>query len=147
MQSTTKKQRGNKDNNNSDQPRTNGPSVRFQDPNPENQPPKPRDQKTAIPRSSTFGSISDQTVKQKLRRLESEIEVNIKTKLNSIYKNGSSLYYRIAPDQAPRGTAQNDSEAPGVTLDATMEFLEQRGVEVRIGEIERRISGEGSETS
>lgn len=34
-----------------------------------------------------------------------------------------------------------------MTLDATMEFLEQRGVWVRIEEIERRISGEGSETS
>jgi hypothetical protein len=142
----TTNKRSRLDNENDDPPPpTEGPSVRFQETSLPEQLPKPGDRKSAMARNNTFGSINDRRVKQKLRRLETDIEVDIKSKLNNIYPNGSSLYYRLAPEQAPQGTAQNDSSAPGLTLDATMEFLEQPQVEIRIDEIERRISSSESE--
>ena len=97
------------------------------------------DKKQQLGRNNTFGSIKDRTVAKKLRRRETEIEQDIKKKLNAIYQGSGELYYRLAPDHAPQGTAQNDSSAPDVTLDATLRFLEQPVIEIRIDEIVQRI--------
>jgi hypothetical protein len=93
----------------------------------------------SLARNSTFGSISDRGVKQKLRNLETGIEDDIKAKLNHFYP-GEELYYRLAPDQAPLGTAQNDATAPGVALDATLKYLKMRDVGDRVNDIGERIS-------
>jgi hypothetical protein len=97
------------------------------------------EKKQQLARNNTFGSIEDRTVAKKLRRRETEIEQDIKTKLNAIYQGGGELYYRLAPDHAPPGTARNDSSAPGVTLDATLKFLKQPIIEIRIDEIANRM--------
>jgi hypothetical protein len=97
------------------------------------------DKKQQLTRNNTFGSIKDRTVAKKLRRRETEIEQDIKKKLGAIYQGGGELYYRLAPDHAPQGTARNDSSAPGVTLDAILRFLKQPVIEIRISEIAQRM--------
>jgi len=101
-----------------------------------------RSTKSQIPsltRNSTFGSISDQSLRQELLKLEENIEEDIKAKLNHFYP-GQELYYRLGPEQAPLGTAQNDATAPGVALDATLKYLKMRKVGDRVDEIGGRIS-------
>lgn len=97
------------------------------------------EKKQLLARSNTFGSIKDRTVAKKLRRRETEIEQDIKKKLDAIYQGGGELYYRLAPDHAPQGTARNDSSAPGVTMDATLRFLSEPVIEIRIDEIANRM--------
>jgi hypothetical protein len=92
-----------------------------------------------LPRCNTFGSVRDRPVSQKLKRRETEIEEDIKSKLNKIYPGGGELYYRLAPDHAPQGTARNDSSAPGLTLDATLKFLKQAVIQIRIDEIAQKM--------
>lgn len=99
----------------------------------------PGDKKQQLVRNNTFGSIKGRTVAKKLRRRETEIEQDIKKKLNAIYQGGGELYYRLAPDHAPQGTARNDSSAPGVTLDATLRFLQQPVIEIKIDEIAQKM--------
>lgn len=114
-----------------------GPSVRFLA--------TPEQESTGapgkkLPRRDTVGSIQGRTVGKKLKRREAEIENDIKDKLQEIYKEkGKGLYYRLAPLHAPQGTAQNDSSAPGVALDATMDFLGQAHTVNKIDEIAGRI--------
>ena len=116
-----------------------GPSVQFL-PDPEREPATGSGQKHQLPRRDTVGSIKGRTVGKKLKRREAEIEDDIKAKLLEIYKEkGTDLYYRLAPLQAPQGTAQNDSSAPGVTLDATREYLEQAPTVNKIDDIAGRI--------
>jgi hypothetical protein len=99
----------------------------------------PGDKKRQLARNNTFGSLKDRTVAKKLRRRETGIEQDIKKKLNAIYQGGGELYYRLAPDHAPQGTARHDSSAPGVTMDATLRFLQQPVIEIRIDEIAQRM--------
>jgi hypothetical protein len=97
------------------------------------------DKKQQLAHNNTFGSIKDRTVTKKLKRCETEIEQDIKKKLNAIYQGGGELYYRLAPDHVSQGTAHNDSSAPGVTLDATLKFLEQPVIENMIDEIVQKV--------
>jgi hypothetical protein len=99
----------------------------------------PGDKKQQLARNNTFGSIKDRIVAKKLRRCETEIEQDIKKKLNAIYNGGGELYYRLAPDHAPQGTARNDSSAPGVTLHATLRFLKQPSIKIMIDVIVQRM--------
>jgi len=125
-----------------DDPFTNneGPLIRFQDKIQQSPAPSSDAKKQAVARSNTFGSVYNRGVKEKLRRAESEIERDIKIKMENVRPGSSALYYRLALDQAPRGTAQNDSSALGVTLDATDKYLSKPMVKESIIEIERRIS-------
>jgi hypothetical protein len=128
------------DNGNTTTPAPKGLSIRF----PQNVVDQesnrtPGDKKQQLTRNNTFGSIKDRTVAKKLRRRETEIEQDIKKKLGAIYQGGGELYYRLAPDHAPQGTARNDSSAPGVTLDAILRFLKQPVIEIRISEIAQRM--------
>ena len=93
----------------------------------------------AMTRNNTVGSIKGRAVGKKLKRHETEIEEDIRRKLNNIYKGGGNLYYRLAPEVAPQGTARNDSSAPGITMDATLEFLSLPVVAIKIDEIAQRI--------
>jgi hypothetical protein len=107
--------------------------VRFQDGTTDHESARvPVDRKQQLAHRTTFGSVTHLAVGQKLRRRETEIEKNIKAKLDAFYPRGSELYYRLAPDHAPQGTVRNDSFAPGVTLDATNEFLELPVTEIKI---------------
>jgi hypothetical protein len=71
---------------------------------------------TNLVKQTTFRSISNRGVKQ-LRLLQEDIEADIRDKLNFFYENGSELYYRLVPEQAPLGTVQNDTKALGLALD------------------------------
>ncbi|KAE8445383.1 hypothetical protein EG329_013506 [Mollisiaceae sp. DMI_Dod_QoI] len=101
------------------------------------------DKKQQLARNNTFGSIKGRTVTEKLKRYETEIERDIKKKLNAIYQGDEELYYRLAPVYAPQGTARNDSSAPGVTLDATLRFLERPVVGIKIDKITKRMPSTG----
>jgi hypothetical protein len=93
-----------------------------------------------LDRNTSFLVATPLVPSKKLKRREAEIEDDIKAKLLEIYKEkGTDLYYRLAPLQAPQGTAQNDSSAPGVTLDATREYLEQPPTVNKIDDIAGRI--------
>jgi len=122
--------------------RTEGPSIKIQETKVDR---VPAAEKTPIPRIDTFGSIKGRKMEVKLRRLETDIERDIKTKLDNIYPEGingekaSQLYYRLALDQAPEGTAQNDSSAAGAALDATLVFLKRPFVETTIFDIAQRV--------
>ena len=76
-----------------------------------------------IPKTTTFGSIAGRPLDEKLRRLESDIEQDIQKKLKAKYPENTPPYYRLAPNNSPEGTAQNDASEPGIVLDATNEFL------------------------
>ena len=93
------------------------------------------ERKRSVARTNTFGSIRDRGVDTKLRRLEDDIEKDIRKKLNNIQPGNSKLYFRLAPAKAPRGTPQNDFSASGVALDATMDYLSQPLVSATIGTI------------
>jgi len=96
--------------------------------------------KQDLAKRDTFTSIQGRTVAKKLKRKEEDIENDIKQKLILKYgEKGETLYYRLAPLQAPQGTAQNDSSAPGLALDATEEYLEQAHVIIKIDEISDRL--------
>ena len=90
-------------------------------------------------RTNTFGSIKDRGIDSKLRRLEDDIESDIKKKLKNIYPSGPLLYYRLAPTKAPQGAPQNDSSASGVVFDATISYLNKPHVETTIDEVARRM--------
>ena len=76
-----------------------------------------------VARVTTYGSVVGRPLDEKLRRLESDIEKDIKKKLKAKYPKDTPPYYRLAPNNSPKGTAQNDASAPGLALDATQKFL------------------------
>jgi hypothetical protein len=97
----------------------------------------PRRSKAPIPRYDTFGSIRDQKLSTKLHKKELEIEDHILGKLDRVYGPGSGrrLYYRLALDQAPQGTALNDSEASGSCLNAARQYLKSDVAGSKVGAI------------
>jgi hypothetical protein len=97
------------------------------------------EEKTVLSRKTTFGSIKERSMEEKLRRLETAIEEDIKAKLNHFYPNSSQLYYRLALDEAPKGTTKNDASVSGVAFDATLAYLKTPIVSIRIDEIVKRI--------
>ncbi|KAH9208952.1 acyl transferase/acyl hydrolase/lysophospholipase [Leptodontidium sp. 2 PMI_412] len=116
-------------------PQPEGPSVRFLQ-SPDKEVSHQVETKQALSRRDTVGSIKGRTVGKKLKRKEAEIEKDIKAKLLDIYKEkGATLYHRLAPLQAPEGTARNDSLAPGVALDATRDYLKQPVTVINIDQI------------
>ena len=73
-----------------------------------------------------------------MRRLEDDIETDIKEKLNVVHP-GTKLYYRLAPAQAPQGTTQNDLCAEGA-VDETLAYLSDPRVDATIDELAKRMS-------
>lgn len=119
------------------------PSVRFQKdagkPGLISGPTAESEQKRSMKRTNTFGSIKDRTMEEKLKRIEDDIERDIKKKLNNIHPGNGKLYHRLALPKAPQGTAQNDSSAPIVAHDATVDYLNQPSIDMEIDEIVQRI--------
>ncbi|XMA15056.1 hypothetical protein WAI453_007847 [Rhynchosporium graminicola] len=100
----------------------------------------PAENKHPIIRRDTVGSIKGRPVGTKLKRKEAEIENDIKKKLLYIYKEkGATIYHRLAPLQAPDGTARNDTSAPGLTLDSTENFLKQPSTLEKIYRISEQL--------
>ncbi len=97
------------------------------------------ERKTAVPRQGTFGSEQDVGIEEKLRRDETMIEVNIKKKLRYVYKDDPPPYYRLAPDTAAPGTAQNDTSSPKASFDATLQYLGIPRVEANMEEVAQRM--------
>jgi hypothetical protein len=99
-----------------------------------------------ISRRDTVGSMKDQKFDQKMKRLETDIEKNIREKLNYVYTGtspeASSLYFRLALPQAPPGTAQNDALASDATLGPTLNYLSRDDIANTVVEIRQRLSDE-----
>ena len=93
----------------------------------------------SVPRTNSFGSIKARGIDAKLRRLEDDIQSDIKEKLNSIHPGNAEIYYRLAPAKAPQGTSQNDSSASGVALDAALAYLSEPRVDAAINGIAKLI--------
>jgi hypothetical protein len=116
--------------------------IRFDEETDERYPTQlPGRRRDEIPRIDTFGSIRDRKTEEKLKRLETDIEDDIRLKLDNIYGEGSgnALYYRLAPDKSPRGTALNDAEASGLCLDAAKGYLRKPDVVIKIDELARMM--------
>lgn len=110
----------------------------------QNQPSKPMvevDGNRAIPRTNTLRSIKAREIDANSTRLEDDVEVNIKNKLNNIYPECSRLYYRFAPPKAAQGTSQNDSSQPGVAFNATLDYLSEPRVDTAMDEVVKRMLG------
>ncbi len=97
------------------------------------------ERRTPVARQSTFGSEQNVGIEQKLRRDESEIERNIKTKLKNVYKENTPPYYRLAPENSAAGTVQNDTSSPKASFDSTDQFLRNPHVEADIEKIGQRM--------
>lgn len=92
------------------------------------------------PRINSFGSVFNREISEKLKRKESEIEEDIKTKLKTIYPVDTPPYFRLALEQSPLGTARNDSSAPGLAHKCTARYLDTHSAVITMEEIGRRIS-------
>ncbi|MCJ1379864.1 hypothetical protein MMC17_002967 [Xylographa soralifera] len=90
-------------------------------------------------RTTTYGSVADRGITVKLRRMESDIEKDIKAKLKYVYPNETPPYYRLALEEAPRGTVQNDSSAPGAVHDAALEYVGTVQTNITMEDVARRI--------
>ncbi|MCJ1408121.1 hypothetical protein MMC19_002194 [Ptychographa xylographoides] len=91
-------------------------------------------------RVNTFGSVADRNNDKKLRRMETEIKKDIKSKLSHVYGKEVPPYYRLAMDQSPKGLAQNDANALSVVRDATIAFMDW--IEPRMEEVSRKFVGD-----
>ena len=97
------------------------------------------ERKRSDARTDGFGSIKESGIDAKLRRLEEDIEDDIRKKLDHVQPGNSELYFRLALAESPRGTPQNDSAASGVVLDATMDYLSQPHVGNSVGKVAERL--------
>ena len=97
------------------------------------------ERKRSDARTNTFGSIKERGIDAKLRRLEDDIENDIRKKLNHVRPGNSELYFRLALAKSPQGTPQNDFAASDVALNATMDYLNQPHVGHSVGKVAERI--------
>ena len=105
----------------------------------ENSRPASDDRRRSLAKVNTFGSIRDRGIEDKLKKFETDIEQDVKAKLGRLYKGGESLYFRLAPDQAPRGTARNDSSAPGLAMDGADTYLNNPIIAIKMDELAQRM--------
>jgi hypothetical protein len=95
--------------------------------------------KLSIQRIGTFGSIKGRDFEEKLQRNESEIESDIKKKLDNVSKGGSGMYYRLAVDQTPRKPMGNETSAPDNSVDAILSCLKLPHIRTTIYEIAQKM--------
>ena len=100
------------------------------------------EKKTSVARQSTFGSVQGLGIEEKLRRDETKIETDIRSKLRNVYKENAPPYYRLAPDMSAPGTTQNDTSSPKASFDATLQFLQNPRVAASMEEAGQRIHSE-----
>ena len=94
----------------------------------------------SMTKRTTFGSVVGMDMNEKLKREESEIEKAIKEKLSHVYKNDTPPYFRLVPEYAPKGTARNDTSAPGLTRESTNKYLHTPSARLTLDEVSKRIS-------
>ena len=70
------------------------------------------------------GSVVDGGITMDLRRMERELENDIRAKLKKMYPNDTPPHYRLSLEKAPKGTVQNDLSAPGAVHDAALEYAD-----------------------
>jgi hypothetical protein len=104
------------------------------------EPPCLRIPKPSIQRIGTFGSIKWREFEEKLQRDESDVESDIKKKLDNFSEGGSGIYYRLALNRTPRVATGNDSSASGDSLEAILSYLQLPQIRTTINEIARRMS-------
>lgn len=92
-----------------------------------------------VARHRTFGSEQEVGIEDKLSRDEKRIEVDIRRKLQNIYKENTPPYYRLAPDMSAPRTAKNDTSSPKVAFDATTQYLHISRVEDDMEQVGRRV--------
>ncbi|KAL8723867.1 MAG: hypothetical protein Q9181_007123, partial [Wetmoreana brouardii] len=83
-------------------------------------------QDAAVPRHDITGSDHTVDIEEQLKRDETQIEDDIRSKLRTVYRgrpDGPPPYYRLAPETSAPRTAQNDTHSPKTTFDATAEYL------------------------
>ena len=117
------------------------PSIVKQDP--DSHPVAEADPQPLSARTNTYGSIKGRGIDAKLKRLEDQIEEDIRQKLCNVNPGSEQLYYRLALDKAPEGTTQNGSSASGIALKATTEFLHKHHTRETVDKIAHRLSTDG----
>ncbi|MCJ1391005.1 hypothetical protein MMC18_003866 [Xylographa bjoerkii] len=95
-----------------------------------------------IDRTTTYGSVLDRGITVRLRMMESDIKKDIRTKLKHVYPHATPPYYHFALEEAPKGTVQNDSSAPGAVHDAAPEYVDIVQTNTAMEEVARRIPAE-----
>ncbi|MCJ1329691.1 hypothetical protein MMC10_006371 [Thelotrema lepadinum] len=86
----------------------------------------------------SMGNIAYGPRNRKFREEETTLEDRIRKQLREHYGQPPP-YYRLGPDSAPQGTAQNDAREPGAILDATSAYCESRSAVTSIDEISRIV--------
>jgi hypothetical protein len=89
--------------------------------------------------NSNYKSIMAKIWERTLRKEEKMIEDEITELLKSHYPDGSPPYYRLAPQNSPKGAAQNDTSAVITTVDAYQGYLNESEVVRKIDEAIPRI--------
>ena len=97
------------------------------------------EKKASVARHTTFGSVQNVGIEEKLRRDETKIEDDIRNKLQNVYNGKAPPYYRLAPERSAPGTAQNDTSSPKMSFDATTQYLGSYRVEADMDEVGKRI--------
>lgn len=91
-------------------------------------------------RIGTFGSIKGREFEEKLQRDESDIESDIKKKLDNVTKGDSGIYYRLALDRTPRSAMGNDSSTLVDSVDDILSCLQLPHIRATICEIAQKMS-------
>ncbi|MCJ1448064.1 MAG: hypothetical protein MMC23_008577 [Stictis urceolatum] len=87
---------------------------------------------------------TNKPIDNKLEEMEAKLEESIRRRLEENYPDRDQRppYYRLAPDQAPPGTVQNDARAPGVVREATKAFLDVSSTQVSLDNVGDRFYGD-----
>ncbi|KAL8784578.1 MAG: hypothetical protein Q9195_009003 [Heterodermia aff. obscurata] len=88
---------------------------------------------------TSFRSESSGAIEDKLRGDEKEVEDYIKERLGNVCGKESPPYYRLAPDESAVGTVLNDTKAPKMVFNSTMQYLQIPRVVTDMDEIAQRI--------
>ena len=97
----------------------------------------------SVARISKVGSTNARGIKANLKKLQDDIDNDIKKMLDDVHPGNADLYHRLAPGIAPRGTPQDDSRASDVILDATLGYLDEPRVNATINKLVKQMVESG----
>ena len=97
-------------------------------------------QSSGVVRRDTYGDPLEGRMDNMLKQEEYKIEDEIRVKLRKVYPIDTPSYYRLAPENSPKGTAQNDTSAPDLALDATIKFVDSKDFQGTLTEVSRSFS-------
>ena len=93
----------------------------------------------SVARILKVGSASARGIHANLKKLQDDIDDDIKKMLDEVHPGYADLYHRLAPGIAPLGTPQNDSRASDVILDADLGYLDEPHVNATINKLVKRM--------